>query len=374
MTIADDGPVLILAPHGRDGGIASSILREVGIDSIVCPTLETLVAQLDRAACAVITEEALLNADRRDLARWIDMQPPWSDFPFILLTHRGGSPIEHLTRLLGNVTVLERPFHPSVLVSAVRSALRARRRQREVEAHLTERQRAHERQALLIRELHHRVKNTLATVQGLLGATARSAHSVDELYRSFSDRIFSLAKTHNLLTEDYWQTASLSEMLKNELGHYDSDTGQRIVLQGASVELPADCAVPLGMAFHELTTNAAKYGSLSVPDGQVIVTWKVRQPDGQRRLDIVWREHGGPPVEQPRRKGFGSTLLRRVLVDQCNATIEIDYAREGLSCRIDMPLIETRPVPDDHHSGRVDQHARASAERGELRSAWVVEC
>ena len=185
MVEADDVSVLILAPHGRDGAVASAILGEVGIIATTCSGLEALVAGLDASACAVVTEEALLSADRRALADWVEQQPPWSDFPFILLTHRGGSPVEHLTDLLGNVTVLERPFHPAVLVNAVRSALRARQRQREVEAHLKERQRAHERQALLIRELHHRVKNTLATVQGLLGATARSTHSVDEFYRSF---------------------------------------------------------------------------------------------------------------------------------------------------------------------------------------------
>jgi Signal transduction histidine kinase len=343
MPLAHDGPVLVLAPHGRDGPIASSILREVGIISIICQNLETLVAQLERNACAVVTEEALLNADRRNLANWLDQQPPWSDFPFILLSHRRGSPNTQLTELLGNVTVLERPFHPAVLVNAVRSALRARQRQYEVEAHLKERQQAHEQQALLIRELHHRVKNTLATVQGLLGATARSAHSVEAFYRSFADRIVALAKTHNLLTEDFWQTAALSEILKNELGPYNDGVKQRIVLRGSPVELPAVLAVPFGMAVHELTTNAAKYGALSVPGGQVEVTWKVRELETQRRLKIVWRERGGPPVEQPRRKGFGSTLLRRVLTDQCDAIIQIDYEHTGLCCQIDMPLTAMHP-------------------------------
>jgi two-component sensor histidine kinase len=292
-----------------------------------------------------MTEEALLSADHRALADWIQMQPPWSDFPFILLTYRGGSPVEHLTDMLGNVTVLERPFHPAVLVNAVRSALRARQRQREVELHLQERQRTHERQALLIRELHHRVKNTLATVQGLLGATARSTHSVEEFYRSFADRIVSLASTHNLLTEDYWQTAPLVEMLRNELAHYDDGAQRRIVLQGPPVELSADLAVPIGMAVHELTTNAAKHGALSVPGGRIEVLWNVRNLEAERRLDIAWTEHGGPPVEQPRRKGFGSTLLHRVLTDQCRASIRIDYERDGLSCRMDIPLTDDRLVP-----------------------------
>lgn len=346
MTQADEVSALILAPQGRDGMVAAAILGEVGIKGAICPNLETLVAGLDAADCAVITEEALLSADRRELAAWVERQPPWSDFPFILLTNRGGSPVEHLTELLGNVTVLERPFHPAVLVNAVRSALRARQRQREVEAHLKERQRTHERQALLIRELHHRVKNTLATVQGLLGATARSTSSVDEFYHSFADRIVSLAKTHNLLTEDYWQTAPLIGMFRNELAHYDDGAKRRITLDGPPVELSADLAVPIGMAVHELTTNAAKHGALSAPGGQVSVAWKVRELEAGRRLAIAWVERGGPPVERPSRKGFGSTLLHRVLTHQCHATINMAYDPEGLSCHMDIPLVEERLVPE----------------------------
>ncbi|WP_262298310.1 sensor histidine kinase [Microvirga sesbaniae] len=346
MTQADEVSVLILAPHGRDGTVAQAILGEVGIQATICLSLEALVAGLNGSACAVITEEALLSADRRELADWVKLQPPWSDFPFILLTHRGGEPVEHLTALLGNVTILERPFHPAVLVNAIRSALRARQRQREVEAHLRERQRTHERQALLIRELHHRVKNTLATVQGLLGATARSTHSVKEFYHSFADRIVSLANTHNLLTEDYWQTAPLIEMFRNELAHYDDGAQRRITLDGPPVELSADLAVPIGMAVHELTTNAAKHGALSVPGGQISVAWTVRNLEAGRRLAIGWVERGGPPVEQPRRKGFGSTLLHRVLTHQCRATISIAYDPEGLSCHMDIPLLEERLVPE----------------------------
>ncbi len=340
-----DARVLILAPAGRDGAVASGILQAVGIRSRVCANLDALISSLEETACAVLTEEALLTSNRRPLADWVRRQPPWSDFPFILLTSRGLTPDERLPEVLGNVTVLERPFHPAVLVSAVRSALRARARQREVEAHLQERQRAHDRQSLLIRELHHRVKNTLATVQGLLGASARSTRSVEEFYHSFSSRIVSMANTHNLLTEDYWQTASLHEILKAELAPYDNQHAERLVIDGPTVELSADLAVPTGMAIHELTTNAAKYGALSVPQGKVAVTWDLTQVDRQRNLHLTWIERDGPPVERPLRKGFGSTLLERVLTLQCNATIEFDFEPSGLQFRMDAPLAEDRLVP-----------------------------
>jgi two-component sensor histidine kinase len=349
--VIDKACVLIFAPLGRDGAVASAILGEVGIAAEVCPSLDALVAGLDGATCAVVTEEALLGADRRHLAGWVNLQPPWSDFPFVLLTVRGGSPDPRLPDMLGNVTVLERPFHPGVLVSAVRSGLRARRRQREVEAHLIERQRTHERQSLLIRELHHRVRNTLATVQSLLGATARSTQSIGEFYRSFSDRIVSLSQTHNLLTEDYWQTAQFDQILRNELGPYDDGASPRVVLDGPGVELSADLAVPTGMAIHELTTNAAKHGALSVPGGRIEVNWSVRQAEAGRRLAMAWTERGGPPVEQPRHKGFGSTLIQRVLAQQCNAEIRLDYAREGLRFTMDVPLLEKRQThPAASHS------------------------
>lgn len=344
--MAQPDPIaLILAPGGRDARIAAAILAEVGIDSRIKANLVDLVADLDVAACAVITEEALLRSDRRAIAEWSERQPPWSDFPFILLSHRGASPDERLNGLLGNVTLLERPFHPAVLANAVRSALRARRRQWEVAAHLDERQKTHERQALLIRELHHRVKNTLATVQGLLGATARSTHDVETFYQSFSNRIVSLGKTHTLLTEDYWQTAPLHELLENELSPYNDAKSQRIHLQGPMIELAADLAVPTGMAFHELTTNAAKHGALSEPGGRITIVWDVVAGGAGRRLTLDWTESGGPLVTPPQRKGFGSTLLQRVLAQQCNATVAIDYAESGLHFHMEAPLPEERLVP-----------------------------
>jgi len=341
----NDASVLILAPAGRDGAVAAAILNEVAIGSRICATIEELVAGLDDAACAVVSEEGLLNANRRALAEWIGRQPPWSDFPFVVLTSRGSTPDERLLEILGNVTVLERPFHPAVLANAVRSALRARTRQREVEAHLQERQRTHERQSLLIRELHHRVKNTLPTVQGLLGATARSTQSVEEFYHSFSSRIVSLANTHTLLTEDYWQTASLHEILKAELSPYDNQSTRRLVLEGPMVELSADLAVPTGMAIHELTTNAAKYGALSVPHGKVEVMWDVTNASEHPNLRLEWTERGGPRVEKPQRKGFGSTLLQRVLATQCNADISFEFDPEGLRFSMVAPLVKDRLVP-----------------------------
>ncbi|GJD48432.1 hypothetical protein OPKNFCMD_1151 [Methylobacterium crusticola] len=340
-----DPPVLVLAPSGRDAAVATAILSEAGIRSRTCASLPGLVAELGAGSCAVITEEALLAVDRQALAAFIAGQEPWSDYPFVLLTLRGTPPDPGLMESLGNVTLLERPFHPATLVTAARFAVRARRRQREAAAFLHERQQTAERQALLIRELHHRVKNTLATVQALLGASARSATSVEGFYQSFSARVISLAKTHNLLTEDYWQMASLQEMLENELGPYNDASGRRIALEGPAVELTADLAVPTGMAIHELTTNAAKHGALSVPEGHIAVSWSIAQAGAGRSLRLDWTERGGPHTREPTRRGFGSTLLQRVLTVQCGADIRFDFKPTGLHFRMEAPLVERRTVP-----------------------------
>ncbi len=161
---------------------------------------------------------------------------------------------------------------------------------------ISDRKAAEERQHLLIRELHHRVKNTLATVQAIVGSTARTASSIEEFYQGFVGRIVSLARTHNLLTEDLWQKASLKQLVQTELGPYDDDNRNRILIDGPDIELPSEAAVPIGMAIHELTTNAAKHGALSTLGGQVEVRWSLdserRQADDALRLDRAWGPDG----------------------------------------------------------------------------------
>jgi two-component sensor histidine kinase len=117
------------------------------------------------------------------------------------------------------------------------------------------------------------------------------------------------------------------------------------MLLGPPIELSADLAVPVGMALHELTTNAIRYGALSVPEGYVEVRWSLADAGGVRKLHLEWAERGGPPVTEPQHQGFGSTLLQRVLPLQCNAEVEVRYDRAGLRFRMDVPLIEQRLVP-----------------------------
>lgn len=245
----------------------------------------------------------------------------------------------------------DQAFTLGTLARQVMSQLELRRAIAERDEALATSRRIEQRQALLVRELHHRVKNTLATVQALVGATARSAGSFKEFYRSFSNRIASLAKTHNLLTDDYWQTAPLREIALSELKPFAESRTPRFILIGPPVELAADLAVPVGMALHELTANAVRHGALAVPGGYVELRWGVDEEGGVRKLHLEWTEHGGPPVEESQHQGFGSTLLQRVLPMQCNATVEVRHDRTGLRFRMDAPLIEQRLVPTYDISG-----------------------
>ncbi|WP_187144299.1 sensor histidine kinase [Microvirga massiliensis] len=233
----------------------------------------------------------------------------------------------------------------TMLARQVMSQLELRRAIAERDEALATNHRVEQRQILLVRELHHRVRNTLATVQALVGATARTTKNVEAFYRAFSARLASLAKTQTLLTEDYWQTASLREMLLNELRPFVEARNQPFVLNGPSIELSADLAIPVGMALHELTANAAQFGALSVPQGRVEVIWDVIRVEGVRTLRLDWAERDGPPVEPPRQTGFGTTLMRQVLTVQCRAEVQIDYDPAGLRFRLESPLIEHRLVP-----------------------------
>ncbi len=202
---------------------------------------------------------------------------------------------------------------------------------------ITERKRAEEQQVLLVRELHHRVKNTLATVQAIMGSTARSADTIEDFKTALIGRIGSLAKTHRLLTDEVG-AVGFGDLLHNELDAFDDGSDGRITLSGPDVALSSQFAVSLGMALHELTTNAAKYGSLSVYGGKVDVTWSVTIEAKRRMLSFDWVESGGPAVSPPKRQGFGSRLLDFVLPGQIQAKASIDYRPDGVRMHCAVPM------------------------------------
>ncbi|MCB5174528.1 sensor histidine kinase [Microvirga lenta] len=208
-----------------------------------------------------------------------------------------------------------------------------------VSQNITERREADERQALLLHELNHRVKNTLATVQSIASMTRRSAEAGDpNAWDAFMGRLQGLAKTHDLLTSTNWNGALLENVLRNELDPYQDPMQQRIRLRGPRVNLQPSAVLAMGLAVHELATNAVKYGSLSMMEGRVSVMWAVTTGPGPASLLVEWTESGGPRVKPPERQGFGTKLIQRGLAQQLGGDIKLDFAPAGIRCVITFPL------------------------------------
>ena len=211
------------------------------------------------------------------------------------------------------------------------------RAEREVAARIA----AEARQKLLLDELNHRVKNTLATVQSIAAQSLRKDRDLERVRQAFEARLVALSQAHNLLTRDNWTGANLAELLDCELAPYADAEGERVVLHGEPVWLTANVAVALGIAFHELATNALKYGALSTPGGRVRVQWTLEPPGGDgavRWLRIVWREQGGPPVRPPQHRGFGTRVVVGGLTSQLDGEVALDFAPGGLTCVIAFPV------------------------------------
>jgi PAS domain S-box-containing protein len=461
---ADAERALILAPFGRDAQVAAKILTDAGIPNLVCADMGCLMEDLaGGAAVALIVEEALQDQDYGPLGRWVAAQPPWSDFPIIVLAKRGGGieknpEAQRYSRALGNVTFLERPFHPTTLVSVVQTALRARRRQYEARERMeeirateerfrmlaeniptlcwmadpdghvfwynsrwyeytgtaaadqegwgwtsvthpqaltkvmeewrrclasgepfeltfpirgadgvfrpfltqvaplrdesgrivrwfgtntdvTRQQQDEEHLRLMVNELNHRVKNTLATIQAIAALTLKAEEDPARVREMLTARILALSKAHDVLTDEQWSGADLGEIAALAAAPYPSRDGEvRVRIHGPPVRLPPKTAIAVALAFHELATNAAKYGALSADAGRVDLNWTVRGQEGARSLKIVWRESGGPPVRPPGRTGFGTRLIERGLAADLNGKVEIDYAPDGVRCTIEAAL------------------------------------
>jgi PAS domain S-box-containing protein len=199
---------------------------------------------------------------------------------------------------------------------------------------VTDRKRAEAQRDLLIGELHHRVKNTLATVQALAAQTFRHNGVEPSTQASFEGRLLTLSNVHSVLTHENWASAELHDVVASTLQPHRTPERDRFAVQGPAIRLRPQSAVALSMALHELCTNAIKYGALAVDAGRVAVEWQVQ--DGRFRLR--WQEQDGPPVAPPRRKGFGSRMIERSLAAQLQGRVTIDFQPAGVVCTIDAPL------------------------------------
>jgi two-component sensor histidine kinase/CHASE1-domain containing sensor protein len=215
-------------------------------------------------------------------------------------------------------------------------------------ARLVTRQAAEDRQALLwleeqasirnslTRELNHRVKNTLANVLSIMSLTRRRATDLDSFASGLEGRIRALSATHDLLTKSDWGSTPIGAVVRAELAPYAQDSERTLDISGPAVELAPNDALSLGLAIHELATNAAKYGALSVPAGQVAVTWHLITQDLAR---VEWAERGGPPVNQGKRKrGFGTELIEKIVAHELRNPVDLKFEPDGVRCALILPV------------------------------------
>lgn len=202
---------------------------------------------------------------------------------------------------------------------------------------MTERRRADEHRQVLMGELNHRVKNTLAVIQSIASRTLSHASTIEEARDAFGSRLINLAKAHDILTRESWMGANLAEIVADTVKPHASSQ-DRFRIEGPDVHLAPSAALAIAMALHELATNAAKYGALSTEKGHATIGWEVSGAHVDRRLALHWTESGGPKVAPPTRAGFGSLMIQRVLAAELGGEVNVTYESSGVVCTISAPI------------------------------------
>ena len=200
---------------------------------------------------------------------------------------------------------------------------------------ITERKQVEQHQVLLVSELDHRVKNILAQVAVVAVSTRQGSHSVDEFLRSLNGRIQSMAAAHMLLSKSGWQSVGLDALVRSQLAPYATDTN--ITISGTDIMLTAAETQAVAKVLHELATNAAKYGALSIPGGQVSVNWDRKSNGDGTNLMLVWEELGGPPVKSEVHASYGTNLIRHLIPHELGGMVDLAFASQGVRCKIEIP-------------------------------------
>ncbi|MFN4099977.1 MAG: HWE histidine kinase domain-containing protein [Pararhodobacter sp.] len=204
-------------------------------------------------------------------------------------------------------------------------------------ADVTERVLGERQQKLLMNELAHRVRNTLATVRAIAMRTLRSAKTLQEAETSLNARILALSRAQEILTSDSRAAVDLRRVISSAIGAHD-DGSRRFRIEGPDLRLNAGAALALSLALHELSTNASKYGALSVDTGLLSITWTLKQREDALFLQMIWEETGGPPVTPPTHRGFGSTLIEEAVAAETGGTARLDYRPAGIVFTLEAPL------------------------------------
>jgi len=209
---------------------------------------------------------------------------------------------------------------------------------------ITERKRRDEKIQFLLREVNHRSKNMLALVQAIASQTAAPDHGT--FMSRFSERLSALASSQDLLVSSGWEGVEAGPLVRSQLSHFASLIDGRIKLSGPPLCLTASAAQTIGMALHELATNAGKYGALSTGTGSIEINWRTAAaPRGEERFELVWAEQGGPAVSPPQRSGFGTTVIEFIPRMELDAEVTLEYTPVGLRWRMDCPARNVLEIP-----------------------------
>lgn len=307
-----------------DAGKIASWVWDVRNGAIECDELLPTLYGLDPAS-RVASRDIFARIDPRDsrqtelrLAEAFEVEDEYSDEYRI----RGSAPTRWLSTR-GRVAERDADGRASIILG--------------VTFDISEHKLAQERQRNLLRELNHRVKNTLATVQAMATQTVRHAASPGDFLPAFAGRLQALGAAHGLLSDLEWRGITLGELVDKQVRPFVQHGDPRIVASGERVLLSPDQALALGLILHELGSNATRHGALSVPEGGVDLSWRV-DGDGPQRLTIAWREHGGPRVRQPARRGFGSILIQRSLAKILTSRVLHEYRPEGVYAEIALDI------------------------------------
>ena len=206
---------------------------------------------------------------------------------------------------------------------------------------ITDRKRAEDHQAKLVAELDHRAKNILAQVAAVASSSSQGSRSIRDFIRSLGERIQSMAAAHTLLSKSGWQNVGLDTLVRNQLAPYA--TGTNVTISGTDVVVNSAETQAVARVLHELATNAAKYGALSIPGGQVSVNWDFEPNGAATRLTLVWRELGGPPVGSEHPTSYGTTLIRNLIPHELGGKVDLTFAKEGVKCVIEFPITPEGP-------------------------------
>ena len=202
---------------------------------------------------------------------------------------------------------------------------------------VTERKEGEAHLRLLLRELTHRSKNLLAVIQAMARQTARHTGSVEGFLAQFGARLQALAASHDLLVRESWYGASISELVRSQLGGYLDGSAAQVSMEGPAIAIKPEAAQNLGLALHELAVNAGKFGALSVPGGRVSITWSRSESAISDAVEFDWREQFGPKVKNRRKKGFGSLVIERNLARALDAKVNLEFDPNGLHCHVVIP-------------------------------------